>query len=447
VHRLVRIQTLPCTEAMAPVVRAEPNGCQALLIFDGAHSDLEKYGWLQFIRKFDGYNLTVARQFALSFDGCRAKVGDVQLEITEQFLSLATSLPVIGQKWSKSYKVDNVPWTLLFQSRTVDSCDRGLPAKMLKPRWYDLLMVIKQFVTCEGRYGFVFLFHLRLLMVFMGFELSMPHYLHRSLFKMAKRYKHSQADTSLFHVGLIKMCMVYELGLRRDSWDNFLSRNGFEMSNPPQVDKPMVTESKPTPVPYSVFLPKPLPDPPTSLPVAMIAKPTVNRPKAKAGVNAKGKKNSRLISRMARNRSKTSANADPIVVSESSDSEIERFLADEYPYSEGLCDKPACDFVNNLPPCLRDNPKFPGIKLTQGTLGESLKIPDAPCDQCGLWLERYYTDVPMLQTRIRDLENQVVKLTGHEAKVQPSDKKQRTTGSILFKNVESATEIVNSKLA
>jgi hypothetical protein len=264
---------------------------------------------------------------------------------------------------------------------------------------------------------------------------------------MAKRYKHSQADTSPFHVGLIKMCMVYEMGLRRDSWDNFLSCNSFVVSKPPQVDKPMVTESKPTPVPYSVLLPKPLPDSPTSLPVAMISKPTVNRPKAKAGVNAKCKKKSRLISRIARNKSKTSANADPIVVSESSDSEIKRFLADEYPYSEGLCDKPACDFVNNLPPCLKGNPKFPGIKLTQRTLSESLKTPDAPCDQCGLWLERYYTDVPIFQTRIRDLENQVVNLTGHEAKVQPSNKKQRTTGSILFKNVESATAIVNSKLA
>jgi hypothetical protein len=229
---------------MAPVVRAEPNGCQALLMFDGAYSDLENLGWLPFIRKFDGYNSTVARQFALSFDGCRAKVGDVQLEITEQFLSSATSLPVTGQKWSKSCKVDDVPWTLLFQSRTVNSCDRGLPAKMLKPRWHDLLMIIKQFITCEGRYGFVFLFHLRLLMVFMGFELSMPHYLHRSLFKMAKRYKRNLADTSLFHLGLIKMIMVYELGLRRDSWDDFLSRNGFEESNPPQVDKPMVTETQ-----------------------------------------------------------------------------------------------------------------------------------------------------------------------------------------------------------
>ena len=87
---------------MAPIVRAEPNGCQVLLMFDGAYSDLEKFGWLPFIKKFDGYNPIMAPQFALSFDGCRAKVGDVQLEITERFLSLETSLPVIGQKWYKS---------------------------------------------------------------------------------------------------------------------------------------------------------------------------------------------------------------------------------------------------------------------------------------------------------------------------------------------------------
>jgi hypothetical protein len=138
----------------------------------------------------------------------------------------------------------------------------------------------------------------------------------------------------------------------------------------------MVTESKTAPIPYSVLLPKPLPNPPTSLPMSVttqveISKPTINRPKAKANDNAKGKKNSRLISHMARNRPKPPAKSEPIMVSEDSDSEIERFLADEYPYSEGLCNKPAYDFVKNLPPCLRDNPKFPGIELPQGTLGES----------------------------------------------------------------------------
>jgi hypothetical protein len=434
---------------MAPVVRAEPNGCQVLLTFDGAHSDLEEYGWLSFIRKFDGFNISVARQFALSFDGYRAKIGDVQLEVTEQSLSLATSLPVKGQRWSKSYKVNDVPWTLLFRSRAVRSCNKGLPAKMLKPRWYDLLMILKKFVTCEGRYGFVFLFHLRLLMVFMGFELSMPHYLHRSLFKMARKYKRSQADTSLFHVGLIKMLVVYELGLRQDSWHDFLNRNGFEESNPSQVDKPVVSESKSTPVPYSVLLPEPKPDSPVNSPMAVtkVAKPLTTKARAKTAANAKNKKNARMISRMERNKSKPPAKTEPVMISEDSDSSIERFLAEE-----GFCgDEPPYDFVDNLPPCLCDNPDYPGINPYHETLTESSKPPSAqkvasPCDQCGMWLERYYLDVPKLQSKIYDLERQVAMLTGRDAKGRPNDKNQRTTGSILFKNVESATAVVNSRL-
>jgi hypothetical protein len=432
---------------MAPVVRAEPNGNQALLTFDGAYADLEEFGWLSFIRKFDGFNISVARQFALSFDGCRAKIGDLQLEVTEHSLSLATGLPVKGEKWSKSFKVNDVPWTLLFRSRTVRSCNRGLPASMLKPRWHNLLMILKQFVTCEGRYGFVFLFHLRLLMVFMGFELSLPHYLHRSLFKMAKKYKKSQADTSLFHVGLIKILVVYELGLRRDSWPDFLNRNGFEESDPSPIDKPVVSESKSIPIPYSVLLPKPKPDSIVNSPMAVtkVAKPLTTEDRA--NTTARNKRNARMISRMERNKPKPPAKTEPVMISEDSDSSIERFLAEE-----GFCDEETpCDFVDNLPPCLKGNPDYPGIKPPFETRGESSNPPSAqkvitPCDQCGQWLERYYLDIPKLQSKIQDLENQVAKLTGRNDKGQPNDKNQRTTGSILFKNVESATAIVNSKL-
>jgi hypothetical protein len=53
----------------------------------------------------------------------------------------------------------------------------------------------------------------------------------------------------------------------------------------------------------------------------------------------------------------------------------------------------------------------------------------------------------MLQSKVHALEEKVAKLIRHDAKVQPTDKNQRTTGSILFKNVKSATTIVNSKLA
>ena len=55
--------------------------------------------------------------------------------------------------------------------------------------------------------------------------------------------------------------------------------------------------------------------------------------KANPTVNAKGKKNARIISRMARNKPKPTIEQKPIVLSEDSDSDIERFLANEYPYS------------------------------------------------------------------------------------------------------------------
>jgi hypothetical protein len=171
---------------MAPVVRIEPNGVQTLLLFDNAREDLESNGWLVFIQKFEGFNLAVAQQFSLTFDGCRAKVGDIQLELNEEFLSSATGLPAKGQRWFKNSKVDEVPWPLLFTSRKIVSCDRGMPVTALKSRWHDLLAIVKQFVTCEGRYGLVFLYHLRLLMNFIDFPLNMPHYLLRSLYKMAK---------------------------------------------------------------------------------------------------------------------------------------------------------------------------------------------------------------------------------------------------------------------
>ena len=76
-----------------------------------------------FVEKFEGFNLRVAQEFALTFDGCREKIGDVQLEVNEVFISQATGLPAVGKKWFKNTKVEEVPWSLLFTSRKITSCD------------------------------------------------------------------------------------------------------------------------------------------------------------------------------------------------------------------------------------------------------------------------------------------------------------------------------------
>jgi hypothetical protein len=63
--------------AMDPVVRIEPNGIQTLLSYDNARDDLERNEWCLFIENFEGFDLRVSQEFALTFDGCRKKIGDM----------------------------------------------------------------------------------------------------------------------------------------------------------------------------------------------------------------------------------------------------------------------------------------------------------------------------------------------------------------------------------
>jgi hypothetical protein len=99
-------------------------------MFDNARQDLADSGWLTFVECFEGFNLCVARQFAMTFDGFRAKVVDIQLDIDKQFISSATGLPTSGQHWFNNCKVEEVSRTLLFQSRKITSRDRGMPVTM-----------------------------------------------------------------------------------------------------------------------------------------------------------------------------------------------------------------------------------------------------------------------------------------------------------------------------
>jgi hypothetical protein len=171
-----------------------------------------------------------------------------------------------------------------------------------------------------------------------------------------------------------------------------------------------------------------------------------------------------LISRCARNKSKPCADTkNTIEVSEDSDSEIERFLAEEDPMSYGLCPDRPYDYVSNLPPCLKDNPEFPGIRFCDKP---TFRVDDSPtlnaisanaqslqpqCNECRSWIDRYYTDVPLLQSRLKSLKDQVDLLTNENSRLQSitqaKEKRLKTTGSVIFKNVEAATTIVNSKIA
>jgi hypothetical protein len=95
-----------------------------------------------------------------------------------------------------------------------------------------LLKAIQVYITYEGRYGRVMLYHFRLMDHFTRKNpLSLPYYFHRSLTKMSHKVqaKPNKIKNTLFHFGLIKLIVLEELRRREKTWEHFIFWGGFEM--------------------------------------------------------------------------------------------------------------------------------------------------------------------------------------------------------------------------
>jgi len=137
---------------MAPIVRIESNGPQTLLSHDNTTGKLSQFSWLGFIESFNGFNLEVAKAFAKTFDGTKAKIGIVQIQVTEEFIAKAPSLPRKGEKWFKNMKVANIPWRSLLIYKRSQYHVNGMSLELFNTHWHYLLFIINQFITYEG-YG------------------------------------------------------------------------------------------------------------------------------------------------------------------------------------------------------------------------------------------------------------------------------------------------------
>jgi hypothetical protein len=105
-----------------------------------------------------------------------------------------------------------------------------MPISLVKEKWHFMLGVIKGFITCEGRYSLFFIYHFRLLMVFMDYELNMSVFLLKSLSKMAHFYqrKNLSSERNVFHHGLVKILIEFQLKQNGDFWEDFVKRNHFQ---------------------------------------------------------------------------------------------------------------------------------------------------------------------------------------------------------------------------
>ena len=88
--------------------------------------------------------------------------------------------------------------------------------KYFKKEWRPVLDVIHRYVTCEGRHSSAYVYHLRLMTVFLGLPINLPYYLVQSMTKMSLAIKMGPKNISrsLFHHGLVRMLVERDLSKR-----------------------------------------------------------------------------------------------------------------------------------------------------------------------------------------------------------------------------------------
>ena len=79
----------------------------------------------------------------------------------------------------------------------VEDWGKGVPIQKFKPEWIEPIKILQSYITCEGRFSFVFKYHF----------MNLPFFFLKILQKMPSRVKEHQDHTKqlVFHHGLIKL--------------------------------------------------------------------------------------------------------------------------------------------------------------------------------------------------------------------------------------------------
>jgi len=167
----------------------------------------------------------------VNFEGEASRVGDLIIPVSELDIFVATGIPAEGEKWFKGNYLNVDECKQLFAKGYEDTkLFVGAPRACISEEDDEILKVIQQLFTCEGRFNMVYAYHMRLLMHFRGVKpLNILFFLHRSLRKMADKVKKHSGNSSshLFHCGLIHLLIVKELAKRKKTWGSFLEKLGY----------------------------------------------------------------------------------------------------------------------------------------------------------------------------------------------------------------------------
>ena len=203
--------------------RIEPEKFNSFVIHEKCLEIFEKKQWVPFFDKFDGCNEKASWEFAHSFDGERATIGNFTFRLSKDILAQIIVLPQQGERFFKTKQFEEKAWVpFLCRSRAGSmKWKKGVPRSSLIHPWDEVAYIFQKFLTCEGRFSIIYLYHIKLMQHLNGdCEINIPYFLLQSLSKMAKVVHKRTRDTTpiLFHCGLIKISLTQEFQKQSLIW-------------------------------------------------------------------------------------------------------------------------------------------------------------------------------------------------------------------------------------
>jgi len=189
------------------VNRAEPTDVSWIEKFPGCVELFQQAGWLDFFKRIDGYNTQVSCKFAQCYNQDMVVFDTLKFRLTVDLVAEATGIKNEGEMWFKKLPFTFEAERYLLPNVTPD-WSKGILIQNFRSEWVEPIRILQSYITCEGRYAYVFKYHFRFLQHMVGVsKMSLPFFLFKSLQKMSSRVRGHQDHTSqsIFHHGLIKL--------------------------------------------------------------------------------------------------------------------------------------------------------------------------------------------------------------------------------------------------
>ena len=121
----------------------------------------------------------MAKALALTFDGSKAVIGKEEFQVDEALVVDVIELPRIGEIWFKTTVTKNIEFRSYLQPEHKKLIrKKSIPTSCLEEKWQHLLKVILVYITCEGRYNRVMIYHFKIMNHFTRKNpLNIPFYL------------------------------------------------------------------------------------------------------------------------------------------------------------------------------------------------------------------------------------------------------------------------------